>query len=301
MTKKLHEEHEEVMHYTNASGLYGIVASRTLWASHTSFLNDIEEVDGLFDRVLPEILKAQVERYFQEVENLSELTRVGCLLGIDIVPHFMKKIVDNCKEAESRAQDHYVVSFCTTDETWISEHGLLSQWRGYGLDGGYAIVFDSAGLESLLAEESKIYHEEALMLANAEYHMSEMSWSADEQILDLIRNTQESISTYLRTRDQENFDFDSASQLATICKHRGFEEEKEIRIVVSEPSGEWDWTLRIEAESLIAGPIVICVTVCQCLVFISLRIRKRLCRFDASLLGLTQKREAKKSSRTSAA
>jgi hypothetical protein len=236
MTTKLHEEHEEVMHYTSASGLHGIVTSKTLWASHTSFLNDIEEVEGFFDRVLPGILKPEVERYFKDVENLSELARAGRLLGEDVILHFLKKIVGKCKDGECRAQDHYVFSFCVTNDPRISNHGLLSQWRGYGLDGGYAIVFDSAGLESLLTEESKLYHEESLMWGNAEYHMS--STTANEQVLDLIRDMRESVSKYLTTGDTKEFNFNSTSQLASFCKHRGFEEENEFRIVVSEPSVE---------------------------------------------------------------
>ncbi len=31
--------------------------------------------------------------------------------------------------------------------------GLLSQWRGYGKDGGYALVFDSQKLEEALKDE----------------------------------------------------------------------------------------------------------------------------------------------------
>ena len=238
MTKKLHEEHEEVMHYTSASGLYGIVTSKTLWASHTSFLNDMEEVVGFFDRVLREILRPKVEEYFKSVENRSELVRAGCLLGENVDTHFLKRIIDKCKEAEFRAQDHYVASFCTTGDSWISQHGLLSQWRGYGLDGGYAIVFDSAGLDSFLTEEAKTYHEETLMLADAQYCLLEQSQITDSQVLDLIKKLRDSVYRYLTTGDPEEFDFGSASQLATICKHRGFEEEKEVRIVVSEPSVE---------------------------------------------------------------
>ena len=238
MTKKLHEEHEEIMHYTSASGLHGIVTTKTLWVSHTSFLNDTEEVVGFYDRVLPGILEPPVKRYFKDVENPTQLAEAGRLLGEDVVSHYLEKIVNKCKEAELRAQDHYVISFCTTNETWISKHGLLSQWRGYGLDGGYAIVFDSAGLESLLTKEAKIYYEENLMWANTQYHMSEILKISDEQVLDLIKNLQKSVSIYLRTGDPEKFDFNSASQLATICKHRGFEEEKEVRIVVSEVSVE---------------------------------------------------------------
>ena len=238
MTKKLHEEHEEVMHYTSASGLHGIVTSKTLWASHTSFLNDTEEVVGFFDRVLSEILRPKVEECFKGVEDLSEFAQAAHLLGEDVVHHFLKRIVGRCKEAERRAQDHYVASFCTTGDSWISQHGLLSQWRGYGLDGGYAIVFDSAGLDSLLTEEAKTYHEETLMLANAQYHLPELSQITDSQVLGLIKKLEKSVYIYLKTGKPEEFDFVSVNQLATICKHRGFEEEREVRIVVCEPSVE---------------------------------------------------------------
>jgi hypothetical protein len=38
--KAVYLEHPELMHYTTADGLKGIVTSKTLWASHTGFLND---------------------------------------------------------------------------------------------------------------------------------------------------------------------------------------------------------------------------------------------------------------------
>ena len=205
---------------------------------HTSFLNDTEEVVGFFNRVLSEVLRPKVEECFKGVEDLSEFAQAAHLLGEDVVHHFLKRIVSGCEEAERRAQDHYVASFCTTGDSWISQHGLLSQWRGYGLDGGYAIVLDSAGLESLLTEEATAYYEEGLIWANAQYRMPELSQIADEQVLGLIKELENSVYIYLKTGDPEKFDFDSASQLATICKHRGFEEENEVRIVVSEPSVE---------------------------------------------------------------
>ena len=235
MTEKLHEEHEEVMHYTSASGLYGIVTSKTLWASHTSFLNDTEEVVGFYDRVLPMILKPVFEKYVAESDYLAGHVRAAHEVGVDLFDHWLKKILDGLNGTRE-VLDHYVTSFCAIKDEWTSQNGLLSQWRGYGLDGGYAVAFDSAGLESLLTEEAKIYYEESSMWANAKYHMSEMSKIADEQVLDLIRKLQESFCSYLRAENPEKFDFDSATLLSTICKHRGFDEEKEVRIVVSEPS-----------------------------------------------------------------
>jgi len=241
MSKKLHEQHEEVIHYTTASGLHGIVTSKTIWASHTSFLNDTEEVVGFFNRVLPMLLRPEFERHVMESGHLTARIQAARELGVDLFDHWLRQIIkEGFWEAERRAQDHYVASFCTTDDPWISEHGLLSQWRGYGLDGGYAVVFDSAELDSLLTAESQIYYEERLMWADAQYHMSELGNVRDEQVLEHLQKIMDSVCRHLKTDDIEEAypALESISLLSTICKHKGFEEEKEVRIVVSEPSVE---------------------------------------------------------------
>jgi hypothetical protein len=240
MSKKLHEEHKELMHYTNESGLLGIVASKTLWASQTSFLNDSEEVVGFLDGVLPEILRPEFARHVAESEGLSSRVRTACQLGMNLFDYWFRKIVDEFKEAECRAQDHYVTSFCTTDAPWISNNGLLSQWRGYGPDGGYAIIFDTEELESLLTAESKIYHEESILFGSVQYDMAELSNVQDEQVLKHVQYVKKAFYVYLETADIEKFipTFERITILSVLCKHRGFAEEKEVRIVVSEPSAE---------------------------------------------------------------
>ena len=171
MNKKLHEEHKELMHYTNASGLYGIVRSKTLWASHTSFMNDTEEVVGFSDRVLPVILRQEFERYVEKSKDFSAKIEDARLLGINFIEFEVQKLIEAFKEAE-KVQDHYVSSFCTTTDEWVFQNGLLSQWRGYGLDGGYAIVFDAAKLHSLLTVEHEKYYEERLLLADVQYGLA---------------------------------------------------------------------------------------------------------------------------------
>jgi hypothetical protein len=49
----------------------------------------------------------------------------------------------------------YIASFCTPADEESARHGLLSQWRGYGADGGYAIQFDRYKLEQLIVERNK--------------------------------------------------------------------------------------------------------------------------------------------------
>ena len=238
MNKKLHEEHKELMHYTNASGLYGIVRSKTLWASHTSFMNDTEEVVGFSDRVLPIILRQEYERYVVESEDFAADVKDARQLGVDLMEFRVKKLIEAFKEA-GKAQDHYGSSFCTTKDEWIFQNGLLSQWRGYGQDGGYAIVFDAARLHSLLTVEHEKYYEERLLLADVQYGMTRFPQVKDEQISEHIKK----LTTWAHSRlsrdatEAENQEAaESNSVLSILCKHRGFEEEKEVRIVVSEPS-----------------------------------------------------------------
>lgn len=129
MTKKLQADYQEVTHYTGASGLHGILTSKTIWASHTSFVNDTEEVVGFLGRVLPVILKPVYERYVAESEYLQQCVQDSRRLGIDLLDHDLKKFVHGFKEASVRSTDHYVVSFCKPSDAWVSQHGLLSQWR----------------------------------------------------------------------------------------------------------------------------------------------------------------------------
>jgi Protein of unknown function (DUF2971) len=241
MSKKLHEEHKEVMHYTSAFGLQGIVTSKTLWASHASFLNDAEEVEGFFRRVFPVIIRPVLEKHVAESQDLASCVQTAGQLGMNLFDHLLGKIVKGFRDAELRAQDHYIASFCAAKDEWISQNGLLSQWRGYGVNGGYAIVFDSAKLDSMLATEGDTYYEERLLWSDVRYDMTEPSEVEDEQVLEHIRKVKKGAYIFLTT-GEVNMDVEEAlesnSVLSVLWKHKGFAEEKEVRIVVSEPSAE---------------------------------------------------------------
>ncbi len=49
----------------------------------------------------------------------------------------------------------YICSFCNHagDNEYERNNGLLSQWRGYGGEGRFALVFDTSGLDRLLSCE----------------------------------------------------------------------------------------------------------------------------------------------------
>ena len=238
LSKKFHAHHEEVLHYTTAAGLHGIVSSKTLWASHSRFLNDTEEGVGFSTRILSEILRPAFKKHVEEAEDVAARVQAAEHLGVDLFEHWLAKIVKGFTDAQLTAQDNYNTAFCTTEDKWISQHGLLSQWRGYGLDGGYAIVFDTKALVKLLNVEREMYFEEGWAWGDVQYRMAALSSLGDTDGVKHFKQVRKGLFDYLRTEDIEKAypAFDSIAVLSAFHKHRGFEEEKEVRIVVSEPS-----------------------------------------------------------------
>jgi Protein of unknown function (DUF2971) len=104
-----------IYHYTNTSGLMGIIRGRELWASDVRYMNDMREATYAFDRI-GEIFGAE-----DSGENpFSSLSRrVGKLF-----------------EAASQAGGVGYIA-CLSENP-----DQLSQWRAYSSGRGFAIGFD---------------------------------------------------------------------------------------------------------------------------------------------------------------
>ncbi len=117
-----------LFHYTNNAGLMGILESQNIWATHYKFLNDSMELAfcqaSLIDRVVDDL-----KNYFKKSFSLSEYEKFAEICCQTINSKFFEG-------------DCYIASFCIADNSYIKRNGLLSQWRAYGQDGGYAIEFD---------------------------------------------------------------------------------------------------------------------------------------------------------------
>ena len=85
-----------------------------------------------------------------------------------------------------------------------------------------------------------MYYEETIVFGDAQYDMTDLSEVQDEQVRGHIQHVKEAASAYFTTADIEKFypAIESGRILSILCKHRGFEEEKEVRIVIGEPSVE---------------------------------------------------------------
>jgi hypothetical protein len=115
-------DHEptELFHYTTATGLLGILNSRTLWATEVPYLNDASEF-----RYAGELFDEAVSKLNPGTLSLSGWKRV---LSIDgVLDSFACHVACFCEEGD-----------------------LLSQWRAYGGNGtGYTLAFDVPKLRAL--------------------------------------------------------------------------------------------------------------------------------------------------------
>jgi len=105
-------------HYTDAQGLLGMLKTKRLWATNSRFMNDPTEVEYAA-RVVRETAEEIEGRYAKPLGKM------------------VSKGISNVLKTYEGDNDEYISCFCENGD-------LLSQWRGYGADGGgYALGFDA--------------------------------------------------------------------------------------------------------------------------------------------------------------
>ena len=221
----------ELFHYTGIHGLKGIIESQTLWASHYKFLNDAEEVVHLRAR-LPEELELRFRKLIADLDSSQKeplLNRYGSVEKAITaeVEHLMKFMYELLITSEP-----FITSFCKASDPYVAEHGLLSQWRGYGSRGGYALVFGMDGLKKLLNQETAkypgtflafakdvVYDSAVGTLASFQKQVDELAtkWIQMKYLPNVLPRLADTITNFV----------DCASRY----KHRAFSEENEFRIV----------------------------------------------------------------------
>lgn len=226
MAQSIDEHHRELMHYTTVNGLEGIVTSGCLWATHAAFLNDSDEIHHFIDGPFKKVVFAEVRKFCMEwAANNAQDPHVTEEKTREIAAEFLERwrasIVENL--------DFFVFSMSRPKTEAVAAHGLLSQWRGYGHDGGYAIVLDAVGLDQLLQVEGK-FNLCTLSRGPVEY--------LDDPNVPEIDDVQRGIAGMLRGEMEDDVAIRFYRAITTLLwqhKHWGFEEECEERIVAAPP------------------------------------------------------------------
>jgi hypothetical protein len=215
-------------HYTSADGLKGIVESRQLHATNLRFLNDAAEFiwytrhrfKHIISKCGPSIAKEWGQEWSQQwTDTYSEL----------MIHHFKQRAF------------MYGVSFCPP-HVQGDTNGLLSQWRGYGADGGYAIAFDIATLAARIEQEKLKAKEKYAYLGLAHIKYFDLDSSGEPSAEAPSLNEEDAIRYFLEARYKEQFEgvvdnelygqsLYTLAYLSAISKHPGFSEEREVRLV----------------------------------------------------------------------
>lgn len=241
--------HPELHHYTDLAGLKGIFESNTLRATHFSQLNDASEIihlkELLVDAVTPRFIDILNSRQGSANSTNTDFeSKLAAKLSIgsgsnsvagaaaqDIVEGLYKFTFDN--DAAFSFAAPFVASFCShsSDQAYERNHGLLSQWRGYGKDGGFCIVFDTAALAELLGREFDLYYYVHMKLSSAVYAVDGLRIS--QAFPTLLDRCDTFFAGILDGQVPEAPDdgFQPFAEAATLLKHQGFREEREVRIV----------------------------------------------------------------------
>lgn len=236
---KIYSSYPEIYHYTTVCGLAGILASKSIWATDYRELNDAEEL-----KQSRKFIFSWLRRYF---ENKFK----GKYPQSDV-----------CEEAKNIADiitsayigDIYICSFCFHDKDYNKENGLLSMWRAY--NNQIAIVFDTKCLYENI--ENKLGKNCIVRLHKVEYFHDK--YFPSDKFCSEMKVVKEFSDYFIKEETKKYMDESRSRKLlevvSTLCnsiKHKGFEEENEIRIVVDRKSPARSGTKRQEGLSLISS------------------------------------------------
>lgn len=262
MQQTIAEAFPELFHYTNITGLEGILRSQTIWATHPAFMNDTSELT-IFREFLLGILQPVIAEGVDELVRISKknqtlLDEHGGRDGAikEVTEGVIKVAYISLLGNDERDPfiEPYIASFCKPIDEKTSNHGLLSQWRAYGLEGGYAIGFASSGLDKLMQEEVLKWKSTDLFGGDVIY-----SDAGDEAIsAEFAQDIEQFKSGYrawFASGMKDTLHLERTYQPIVKCacriKHWGFREENEVRYIAIPPNSDVIQTARsqgIEVE-----------------------------------------------------
>ncbi|MGW1682333.1 DUF2971 domain-containing protein [Saccharopolyspora sp. NPDC002376] len=197
------ETPKTIFHYTHSKALKEILEHNTLWVSDARFLNDSTELVYAINKAVDRL------REHASKEN-DELKR-----------SLLSAVADQLNDW--KVSTVYVACFCENGD-------LLSQWRAYGADQGYAIGFDFEKLKQHYGDGSII---------QIEYGDEKVPDEIEKLCADLTVKA-DSVSP-----DSEASAVVRRSIMPILAKFKnpGFSEEREWRIM-RDPKGEDEIKLR---------------------------------------------------------
>jgi hypothetical protein len=225
---------DALFHYTSAQGLIGVVQNKVLWSTAYFCTNDEEEL-----KVGKGILVPALSAYLR-ASRPQLLTRPW--VDLNAYAEQFEKMIIGLVLSEVCT---YITCFCRASDEKSFHHGLLSQWRAYGEDGGYAIQFSRKKLQIALSKAN-----EALGL---EYDLRDVHYDPNNPLQSVVlshgdkfgeafvafidsldRGTNEPTESPLGSLTKGPLE--SLFNYLTYTKSGHFSEEREVRLSLIQPN-----------------------------------------------------------------
>jgi hypothetical protein len=227
-----------IFHYTDAAGLAGILTSENLFASDYRFLNDASELRIIRDLLLP-VFEAEIAEIMPELKERNWLRGFYEFHGTSGHRAQAEGFFESLLRVVNEISPLFVKSFCKhAKDSDDYKNGLLSQWRGYGNLGGFAIEFDEVEFDKRLKSEHDSYAYAGFKSDVVLYdHYDELFNPQHFKGLaaEMIRRIFEPHIDVSEVTGTTNFDafVPIFMQVAPFLKHWGFREEREHRVLFS--------------------------------------------------------------------
>lgn len=222
----------DLHHYTTIGGLKGILDSACLWGTHVAFLNDSQELDyGV--GVICDMIKAHRDELSEAAKASPKSDSAEQVSFVSEMVEAVHNFIVMNKEMLKPNLGPFVSCLSTSADQ-------LSQWRGYGQSGGYAIRFDPEALRSSIkhvdadGEECK-GPKPALVkvLYNPAPLYEEVTKMVDSHLNEFAK-TMKIEDERARDERQITIRYDLLKRLMELApqiKHHKFGEEQEYRII----------------------------------------------------------------------
>jgi hypothetical protein len=177
-----------LFHYTTARGLIGILSAGRIWSTAYHCANDESELAAGRGALTPLFRKFT----HKLIESDDPRVMTFGARGVDVMSYadgFESQMISTALSLTNT----FITCFCKASTKEDFTHGLLSQWRGYGVDGGYALQFNRQKLENAVKPLASVYgydlHDvhysatnplRAEMLAHADAYVNAYSSFIDE-------------------------------------------------------------------------------------------------------------------------
>jgi hypothetical protein len=204
-----------VYHYTTTAGLLGILSNRELWLGDVEFMNDAEELAYAKDKITRS-LEAKAHDLRRPDEGRRDRRIRSARAGI--INNVLRELRRPAGDVAVRSYHVYAACFCESPD-------LLSQWRGYANEGGYAIGFKTDALASMCLS-GDIDEPMWTRLLKVHYGLAE----AETALTDLVKNVAPSARAFPGAQGWTELMDNVLPVLATV-KHPSFAEEKEWRLL----------------------------------------------------------------------